>query len=57
MVRNAIFNGLVQFAHSRWKVRSKAVALALAQGIVDEWLDEEPVQLEAAYQSAVIASE
>ncbi len=43
MIRDAVFNRVVQFAHRNRKMGSEAVALSRSPWIVDKGLDEDPV--------------
>ncbi len=57
MVGDAIRYRGIQLAHCYREMWSELVTLLLASRIVEEWFDEEPVKLELAYQSSVVACE
>ena len=57
MIGNAVCNRFVQFAHRDGEMRSEPVALLRAPRVGDEGLDEDPVELELAYETTVVASE
>src|ERR1700733_12469996 len=57
MIRDTIFHGIVQLPHGHREMGSEPVALSCPPRILDEWLNQDPVQLEPTYKSSIIAGE
>src|ERR1700685_2723797 len=57
MIRDAIFHGIIQLAHCYREMWRESVALALTPRVLDERLDENPVDLELPYKATVVAGE
>ena len=57
MIRDVVINGIVQFAHRNREMGSEPVGLFRISWMVDERFDEDPVELELAYQTTIGAGE
>ncbi len=50
MIRDAILDRIVELAHGHGELRGEPVALLSSPRIINERLDEDPVELESAYE-------
>src|SRR6202011_5712110 len=57
MIRDAVFDRLIQRSHGDRKVRNEPGALPRTPRILKEWLHQDPVQLEATHQSPEVPAE
>jgi hypothetical protein len=57
MVGDAVFHRVVQFAHRDREMGSELVALFRSPRVIDERRDEDPVELERAYETTIGAGE
>ena len=53
MIRDALINGIVQFAHRNREMGSEPVGLFAISWIVDERFDEDPIEFELAYETTI----